>query len=144
MAERPTILIVDDDPDLCESLQIILEANDLVVRTAHNSREAMAVIAERLPDLMILDVMMDTLTEGFALAHELKSNPRTAELPIILLTCFLDKVRRDGPDEFQHILGEDWQVEWMFEKPADTNRLLQKIRSVLGERIAQRPAGGQT
>lgn len=131
MKTHPEILLVDDDPDIRDSLRIILENNGYSVRTAANGREAMAVLKEKVPDVMILDIMMATDTEGFDLAYELRESAEFKKLPIILLTSFLDKVREEGPDKFQHILGEAWPAHWMFEKPVDTKKLLAKIQSIL-------------
>ena len=77
---------------------------------------------------------MSTDTEGFDLAYELKNSPEFENLPIILLTSFLEKVREEGPDQFQHILGETWPAKWMFEKPVDTRKLLKKIEEIVKER----------
>jgi DNA-binding response OmpR family regulator len=123
---------VDDDPDIRDSLRIILEKNGYTVKTAANGREAMTVLKAELPDLMILDIMMATDTEGFDLAYELRDAPEFKNLPIIMLTSFLDKVREEGPDKFQYILGEAWPAHWLFEKPVDTKKLLAKIESILG------------
>lgn len=128
------ILVVDDDPDIRDSLRIILEQRGYRVRLANNGKQALEMLQKDLPDLMILDVMMSSDTEGFDLAYELRSQPKYAELPIILLTAFLDKVRADGPGAWQHVLGEAWPAEWMFEKPVDTKRLLAKIDAVLASR----------
>ncbi len=133
MASKPEILVVDDDPDLQETIRLVLEGNGYAVRTAGSGREARQAIAAGRPDLVLLDVMMATDTEGLDLALELRNQDATASLPIILLTCFLDKVRAEGPDQFQHILGEPWPARWLFEKPVDTRRLLAKIETVLAE-----------
>ena len=133
MASKPEILVVDDDPDLQETIRLVLEGNGYAVRTAGGGREARQAIAARRPDLVLLDVMMATDTEGLDLALELRNQDATASLPIILLTCFLDKVRAEGPDQFQHVLGEPWPARWLFEKPVDTRRLLAKIETVLAE-----------
>jgi DNA-binding response OmpR family regulator len=138
MSSQAEILVVDDDPDLQETIRVVLEANGYGVRTAGNGREARKALAERLPDLMILDVMMETVTEGFTLAHELREQSRYQELPIILLTCFLDKVRAEGPEAWQHIMGEPWPAQWLFEKPVDTRKLLAKVEAVLQEADAKR------
>jgi len=131
MATKGEILLVDDDPDLRDSLQIILEKKGYSVRTAANGREALEALEARRPDLMILDVMMTTETEGFDLAYEVKSRPGTEDLPIILLTSFLEKVREEGPDKFQHIMGKTWPAQWLFEKPVDTKKLIAKIEGIL-------------
>ncbi|MBF0117427.1 MAG: response regulator transcription factor [Desulfobacterales bacterium] len=125
------ILLVDDDRDLRESLKIILEASGYIVRQAANGREALSSLKAKKPDLMILDVMMNTDTEGFDFAYELKDYPEFEGMPIIMLTSFLDKVREDGPDAFQHILGEAWPAKWLFEKPVDAKKLLAKLEAVL-------------
>ena len=132
MMTEGEILLVDDDPDIRDSLRLILEKKGYSIRTASNGREALAALKSRLPDLMILDVMMTTVTEGFDLAYELRDTPEFKGLPIIMLTSFLDKVREEGPDQFQHILGESWPAHWLFEKPVDTKKLLTKIESILG------------
>ena len=131
MTTKGEILLVDDDPDLRDSLQIILEKKGYSVRTAANGHEALAALEVRRPDLMILDIMMTTDTEGFDLAYELKNKPGTKDLPIILLTSFLEKVRDEGPDKFQHIMGKTWPAQWLFEKPVDTKKLIAKIEGIL-------------
>jgi CheY-like chemotaxis protein len=131
MATRGEILLVDDDPDIRDSLRIILEKNGYSVRTAANGDEALAALKAKRPALMILDVMMTTETEGFDLAYELKNKPGLKDLPIVLLTSFLEKVRQEGPDQFQHIMGETWPARWLFEKPVDTKKLIAKIEGIL-------------
>jgi two-component system phosphate regulon response regulator PhoB/two-component system alkaline phosphatase synthesis response regulator PhoP/two-component system response regulator VicR len=134
MDKRALILVVDDDPDIRATSQIVLESNGYEVRTASNGREASDILNEIEPDLMLLDVMMASDTEGFDLAFRLKEDPKFRELPIIMLTSFLDKVRTEGPGQFEFILGEQWPVQWLFEKPLDTKKLLAKIEAILAER----------
>jgi NADH-quinone oxidoreductase subunit F len=131
MVTKGEILLVDDDPDFRDSLLIILENHGYTVRTAANGTEALKALKVKRPDLMILDVMMATDTEGFDLAYDLKKKPGFKDLPIILLTSFLEKVRQEGPDKFQHITGEEWPARWMFEKPVDTKKLVAKIDGIL-------------
>jgi two-component system alkaline phosphatase synthesis response regulator PhoP len=131
MAVQAEILLVDDDRDFRDALQIILESHGYTVRTAGNRPEALEALKVKRPDLIILDVMMTTDTEGFDLAYELKNKPGLKDLPIILLTSFLEKVRQQGPDQFQHILGEAWPARWLFEKPVDTKKLIAKIEGIL-------------
>ncbi|RJP16609.1 MAG: response regulator [Candidatus Abyssobacteria bacterium SURF_5] len=133
MATNGNILLVDDDRDIRDAIQIILEKHGYKVQTAANGREALAALKAKLPDLMILDIMMSTDTEGFDLAFELRGKPEYENLPIIMLTSFLEKVRGEGPDKFQHILGEEWPAKWLFEKPVDTKKLLDKIQAILAE-----------
>lgn len=131
MNEKKDILVVDDDPDIRDALRVILEKNGYDVRTGRNGREALEALKARKPAILLLDIMMSTDTEGFDLAYELKNSAEFENLPIILLTSFLEKVREEGPDQFQHILGESWPAKWMFEKPVDTKKLLKKIEDIL-------------
>lgn len=131
MESKGLILVVDDDPDIVATSRIILEGNGFEVRTASNAKEALKVLDGCKPDLMLLDVMMASDTEGFDLAFKLKEDPQFKDLPIIMLTAFLEKVRTEGPGPFEFILGEHWPVEWLFEKPLDTKKLLAKIEAVL-------------
>ena len=137
MTDKHEILLVDDDRDIRDSLRIILEREGFFVRTAASGTEAIAALREKKPDLMILDIMMDTDTEGFELAYELSENENFRDLPIILLTSFLDKVRSEGPEQFQHILGEQWPAKWLFEKPVRTGKFLSKIRGILLEGVRE-------
>jgi two-component system phosphate regulon response regulator PhoB/two-component system alkaline phosphatase synthesis response regulator PhoP/two-component system response regulator VicR len=131
MDSKGFILVVDDDPDIVATSRIILESNGYEVQTAHNGKEALEILGRVKPDVMLLDVMMASDTEGFDLAFKLREDPEYKDLPIIMLTAFLDKVRTEGPGPFEFILGEQWPVEWLFEKPLDTKKLLAKIEAIL-------------
>lgn len=134
MTTKGDVLLVDDDRDIRDSLKIVLENSGYAIRTAINGREALAAIKNRLPDIMILDIMMSSDTEGFDLAFELQQMPEFENLPIVIMTSFLDKVKAEGPDQFQHILGESWPAKWLFEKPVDPKKLIEKIEEILGSR----------
>ena len=131
MTCKGEILVVDDDSDIRRTLRVVLEKNGYVVRTAENGSNAREILKEWRPDLILMDLMMATDTEGFDMACMLRDNPSFANVPIIMITCFLDKVRMEGPGKFQKILGEEWPADWLFEKPVDTKKLLEKIRDIL-------------
>lgn len=134
MDSKGFVLVVDDDPDIVATSRIVLESNGYEVQTAANGKEALDILARVRPDVMLLDVMMASDTEGFDLAFKLRQDPEFKDLPIIMLTAFLDKVRTEGPGPFEFILGEQWPVEWLFEKPLDTKKLLAKIEAILKSR----------
>lgn len=140
MDSKGFVLVVDDDPDIVATSRIVLESNGYEVQTAANGKEALDILARVRPDVMLLDVMMASDTEGFDLAFKLRQDPEFKDLPIIMLTAFLDKVRTEGPGPFEFILGEQWPVEWLFEKPLDTKKLLAKIEAILKSRQGA-PAG---
>jgi len=77
--EKPKVIVIDDDPDMVESIRITLEANDYEVCSAENGTEGLKLIKEIHPDLIILDVMMDTITEGFQVSYQLRSQDPKSE-----------------------------------------------------------------
>jgi len=133
MAKGADILIIDDDRDLVESIRIVLESRKYGVRVAYNGKEGFQKIQEKAPDLILLDVMMATDTEGFSLAYKLRNNPAYKEIPIIMVTGFTKKMAETGPEKFQHIMGENWPVTQFLEKPIDPEELLSVIEKVLEE-----------
>src|SRR5512136_2470781 len=134
MAKGAEILIIDDDRDLVESIRIVLESRKYGVRVAYNGKDGFQKIQEKAPDLILLDVMMATDTEGFSLAYKLRNNPAYREIPIIMVTGFTKKMAETGPEKFQHIMGESWPVTQFLEKPIDPEQLLSVIEDILGER----------
>ena len=127
MAER-TILLVDDDDVFVEAVSAVLESQ-YRVRRAANGTEGLQMIAEELPDLVILDVMMDFLSEGFEVARKLRNDSATADLPIIMLT---------GVDQVYNVrmeVDESWvPCERYLEKPVAPGDLLRHIAEVLEAR----------
>jgi len=80
----PTILVVDDHPDVVRLVRAALGKRYEVIGAA-NGEEALAMVADSRPSLILLDVMMPVL-DGFRVLHRLKSDPETTDLPIIMLT----------------------------------------------------------
>jgi DNA-binding response OmpR family regulator len=132
MTRKSEILVVDDDSDIRFTMRALLERNGYAVKTAKNGKEALSLLESWIPDLIILDLVMTTDIEGFDVACMLRDDPKFANVPIIMVTCFLEKVRSEGPQRFQKILGEEWPADWLFEKPVDSKKLLDKIRGILG------------
>ena len=131
MSTGKDILVIDDDRDLVETLRIVLESKNHKVRAAYDGKEGFSRISEKLPDLIILDVMMATDTEGFDLAFKLQNIPEFRDIPILMLTSFQKTMAEQGPDRFQHILGEGWPVSVFMEKPVDPDKLLTTIEDIL-------------
>ena len=131
------ILIIDDDRDLVNSIEIILQSKNYQVRKAFNGKDGFAQIENKIPDLVLLDVMMVTDTEGFDLAYKLRDNPMYRGIPIIMITAFTQKMAENGPERFQHIMGEAWPVSFFLEKPIDPEVLLTTVEAVLAEAPAK-------
>lgn len=117
-----TILIVDDEPINVQLLEVHLSLAGYQVRSAHNGREALRMIAQSRPDLVILDVMMPEM-DGFEVCDILRKQPETKDLPIILLTAL------DGSDAKQH--GLALGASDFLTKPIQSWELLARMRSHL-------------
>lgn len=80
------ILIVDDDVDLSGSLQVVLERAGYEALTAASRQEGMEKVRTQQPDLIVLDVMMETWQDGFEMSRDLKGDPQLKDTPILMLT----------------------------------------------------------
>lgn len=123
------ILIIDDDQDLTSALQAVLESNQYAVSIAANKTEGMEKIESVKPDLIILDVMMETWQDGFELARELKKNSDYKDMPILMLTGIEDKTGL----EFKSEAGDDeWlPAEGFLDKPVEPAALLAEVKKLL-------------
>lgn len=124
MAGR-TILIIDDDVDLVEILRITLERADFKVIDAQNGERGLQLARSAHPDLILLDVMMGTIDEGFHVAHRLRGSPETSGLPILMMSAIGDRTgfRFDAERD-----GDYLPVAEFLEKPINPLRLLEKVR----------------
>jgi CheY-like chemotaxis protein len=123
------ILIVDDDPDICEAMKVVLENEGYTVQTAGNSKQATKQLAASIPGLIILDVMMESMQEGFVFARDLKKNEKYHQIPILMLTSIKDKTGIDFKPEAGN---EAWlPVDEFIDKPVKPEVLLEKVGSLL-------------
>jgi DNA-binding response OmpR family regulator len=81
-----TVLVVDDDPDVCDLVAYKLRKSGYEVRSATDGDEAISAVAEQLPDLVLLDIMMPG-PSGLEVLERWRADPATATLPVILLTA---------------------------------------------------------
>jgi len=129
--EKATILIVDDDPDITEAMKIVLENQDYNVKTANGIEQAMESLKAGCPDLMILDVMMNTQQDGFILSRQLKQDDKYKNIPILMLTAVQEKTGLD----FSPAAGDEtWlPVEEFMSKPVKPDVLVQKVEALLNK-----------
>jgi len=132
--EKPKILVIDDDPDVLESIRITLEANNYQVFGADNGTEGLRMVKETFPDLIILDVMMDSITEGFHVSRQLRSRDPNSEynaysgIPILMLTGISEKMHM----KFSPKDDEDYlPVDEFMEKPIRFGPLLEKVKALI-------------
>ncbi len=84
-----SVLVVDDDPMKRQLLRLILERAGFGVAEASDGAEALLSLDDAVPDLMTLDVMMPHM-DGFAVCEQVRQNPKTAALPIIIVSARAD------------------------------------------------------
>ena len=128
----PKILVIEDDPDMVMALRMPLEANDYEIFTASAGEEGLQKVKEVEPDLIILDVMMETTTAGFQVSLQLRNPEPDSEyaayrhIPILMLTAIHTTTSlRFGPDEAY------LPVDDFVDKPIDPDNLLEKVNALI-------------
>lgn len=121
------VLIVDDDPDLVETVAMMLEAKGFEVGKAYDGFEGEEAIKKRRPDVLVLDVMMPRKS-GYELCQELKSNKWTQEIPIILLTAVGEAVPTTS---YSHAEGMATEAEDFIPKPVDAATLVEAVERLI-------------
>ena len=118
------IFLVDDDVDLIEQNKLVLTENGHTVITANTAKEAIERLKTEKPDLMVIDVMMEHRTAGFALAREIGKN--FSKIPLIVMSGATDKSNWQGES------GDTWgSVVNFLDKPVDPDRLAKVVAEVL-------------
>ena len=117
-----SILVVDDEPNIVLALEFLLKQTGFRVRTVSIGEAALAAIAQELPDLVLLDVMIPG-RDGYAVCQEIRSNPAWRDIRIIMLTA----KGRDIQREKGLSLGADEYVT----KPFSTRDLVERVRRML-------------
>lgn len=121
------VLIVDDDPDLVETVAMMLEAKGYEVGKAYDGLEGEEAIKKRRPDVLVLDVMMPRKS-GYQLCEELKTNKWTQDIPIILLTAVGEAVPTTS---YSHAEGMATEAEDFIPKPVDAATLVEAVERLL-------------
>ncbi len=131
------ILIIDDDDDLVYAMRLPLQAAGFNVSRAASGDEGLKCVKDIKPDLIILDVMMDTTTAGFQVSLALRNkDPHSEyaayrEIPILMLTAIHSTTPlRFGPDR------DFLPVDAFVEKPIEPNTLVARVKELLAKKTA--------
>jgi CheY-like chemotaxis protein len=127
MAEEPLILVVDDDPDILEGITTILDTQPYRLATARDGKKCMAMIKKEIPDLLILDLLMPRM-DGWGVIREMRSEPRYAKVPIMVLTTVIEDASRR---RYELETGLAMEVQEYIQKPARPTDLLQCVEKLL-------------
>ena len=118
-----SVLVVDDEPNIVISLEFLLRQAGYEVRVVRNGEEAVKAVAERAPDLIVLDVMMPTL-DGYHVCETIRADPKLRSVRILMLTA----KSRDVEREKALALGADDYIT----KPFSTRELVERVKAILG------------
>ncbi len=125
------ILIVDDDRDFVEISRATLESKGYQVVPAYDGKEGLEKALKEDPDLIVLDVMMTTKTEGFEVARQMREHESLKKTPIVMVTAIREKMDISSKIE----MDENWlPVTEFIEKPFPPHKLLKKIDQLLSRK----------
>lgn len=116
------ILIVDDEPDLVETLRFPLEMEGYQVLVADNGEMGLNLARKERPDLIILDLMLPKL-DGYKVCRLLKFDERFKKIPVLMVTA--------KTQEKDRLLGKETGADEYIPKPFDIEQLLEKVKTYL-------------
>ena len=123
-AETKKLLLIDDDPNLILLAKDYLEFNGYKVTTANHGREAMKILEQETPDLIICDVMMPEM-DGYTFVQEIRKNPRLEWLPVIFLSA-------KGQSQ-DRIKGLSQGADVYMVKPFEPDELVAQVKSTINQ-----------
>ena len=126
MGSMKTVLLVDDDADFVEMNRVLLEERGYQVRVAYSAKECLSRVAAERPDLIILDMVMESPNDGFDVSRELRNSEYTKGIPLVMITSVNDSIPfRIEPDR-------TWlPVDAFIEKPVDPALLVSVVDRIL-------------
>lgn len=135
--DRKKLLLVDDDPNLILLVQDYLEFRGYSVITAENGREALEILKEELPDLIICDVMMPEM-DGYTFVKNVRENPRTDWIPVLFLSA-------KGQSQ-DRVKGLNTGADVYMVKPFEPEELVAQVESTLKQasRLLDHPSRTKT
>ncbi len=127
MDKEPYILIVDDDPDILDNIITVLETQPYRLATARDGKKCMEMIDQEIPDLLILDLLMPRM-DGWGVIREMRSEPRYAKVPIMVLTTVIEDASRR---RYELETGMAMEVQEYIQKPVMPSELIRRVQKLL-------------
>jgi len=128
------ILIIEDERDIVESLEYNLRKEGHRVSKAYDGTAGLKLAEEQAPSLVLLDLMLPGL-DGFQVCRQLKNNPRTSSIPIVILTA--------KAEETDKVVGLELGADDYIVKPFSMKELIARVKAVLRRYENPAPAAGQ-
>lgn len=126
---KSKILIIDDDADLSASTKLFLENRNYEVATAINTKTGLQILKNFNPDLVILDIIMDSNLEGFNFLNDLKSDDSLKKIPVVMNTNMSQVIGVNMRSVIEE--GDNFPRTKFIEKSGDWNELLKAIEELL-------------
>ena len=123
------ILVIDDDPDLVESVTMILESKNHEVIQAYGGIEGLEKAKAEKPDAIILDVMMPD-KDGYAVCKELKGDTEYCDIPILLLTAVVSQI---SSSTYTSRMGMETEADDYVDKPVEPGELAKLVERLLAK-----------
>ncbi len=118
------VLVIDDDPDILDSVKAILEGNGYQVATAQSGEEGVAAFNSENPDLVLCDMMMESVDQGAKVAQKIRETNKT--VPVFLLSSIGDATSTNVDPSSMGFNG-------VFQKPVNPDSLVSSVKKALGE-----------
>lgn len=128
MSTKPKILLVDNDVDFVDLNKAVLENNGFDVVPAYTSREVVDKVRYEQPDLIVLDLMLESHDSGFAVARALKADPIFKTIPILMITAVGTET---GFDFSQNEDGYWMKTDDYVSKPVPPEELVKRVKDLL-------------
>jgi len=131
MKPKAKILLVDDDQDFLEMHEAVLKNHGYDVLTASSGHEGLEKVRAEMPDVIILDLMMEKYDTGFSFSKEIKNDPLFKKIPILMVTAVAEATG------YRFSLEEDgyWmKTDDFLDKPVLPDVLIDKVEKLLAER----------
>jgi len=123
------ILLIDDDPDLVETVSIILKSKKYEVIAAYGGIEGLEKAKKENPDLIVLDVMMPD-KDGYTVCKELKADPELSRIPVLLLTAVVSHI---PTTRYTQQMGMETEADDYIDKPVEPGVLVERIEALLAK-----------
>jgi len=123
------ILVVDDDPDFQNATRIVLEKEGHAILSAASGNQGFQVAKTEQPDLIILDVIMDSVLDGVSMSQQMHDDPETHDIPILMVTSIAntDYAELFPTDEYIHIRA-------FMSKPIQPAGLIKQVNKLLAKK----------
>ena len=128
MTKPIKVVVIDDNKDYLFATETFLSRNGFEVMTASNGNDGFNLVKEQRPDVVMLDVMMETLFAGLEVCKKIRSDPNLKDMPIIGISAISDelKVKYDQWPDYKYFSPDEFM-----DKPVDKDRLLILIAKVM-------------